>query len=210
MTVEPIVTEMQIPAGMFGPDPVAVDTRCFIASHAAGVILIDVGPPGTIQAIEEGLARVGAAWTDVSDIVLTHSHIDHTGGLAQLIERVPGVVIRAGEGEIGEINVDGGAAVAPLRERDRVHHLEVLATPGHTPGHISLLDRAGSLLFAGDVVGNDRGALSFGPPAFTTDPAGAQASLERVESMELDRVLFAHGPEVEDPNAAIRQLLEGR
>jgi glyoxylase-like metal-dependent hydrolase (beta-lactamase superfamily II) len=123
---------------------------------------------------------------------------------------VPGVVIRAGEGEIGEINVEGGAAVAPLREGDRVHHLEVLATPGHTPGHISLWDRAGSLLFAGDAVGNDRGALSFGPPAFTTDPAGARASLERVESMQLDRVLFAHGPEVQDPNAAIRQLLEGR
>ena len=212
MIVEPIVTEMQIPAGMFGPDPVSIDTRCFLVPHAGGgVILVDAGPPGSVQAIEEGLERVGATWSDVSDIVLTHSHIDHTGGLAQVLERAPAAAMRAGAEEIGEIQVEGdGVPVAPLQEGDRVHDLEVVETPGHTEGHISLLDRDGSLLLAGDVVGNDRGTLSFGPPAFTADPERARASLELVERMTLDRVLFAHGPEVDDPNAAIRLLLEGR
>jgi glyoxylase-like metal-dependent hydrolase (beta-lactamase superfamily II) len=212
MTVEPIVTEMQVPAGMLGPDPVAIDTRCFLVSHTEGVILIDVGPPGSLQAIDEALVRIGAALSDVSDVVLTHSHIDHTGGLADVIDRVPGVVIRAGAGDVGDIHLlDGGdVSVVPSREGDRVRDLEVIETPGHTPGHISLLDRASSLLIAGDAVGNDRGALSFGPPAFTSDMAQARSSLERVESLALDRVLFAHGPEVEDPSAAIRDLLESR
>ena len=211
VTVEPIVTEMQVPAGMLGPDPVAIDTRCFLVSHAGGVVLIDVGPPGALQAIEEGLGRVGATWSDVSDIVLTHGHIDHTGGLHQTIQQARNVVIRAGVGELGEIHLLDGVdvSVAPLREGNRVQNLEVIETPGHTPGHISLLVPENALLLAGDVVGNDRGTLSFGPPAFTTDQAAARASLERVEGMGLDRVLFAHGPEVADPNTAIRELLEG-
>jgi glyoxylase-like metal-dependent hydrolase (beta-lactamase superfamily II) len=166
MTVEPIVTEMQVPAGMLGPDPVAIDTRCFLVSHTEGVILIDVGPPGSLQAIDEALARIGATLSDVSDVVLTHSHIDHTGGLADVIDRVPGVIIRAGAGDADDIHLlDGGdVSVVPSRDGDRVRDLEVIETPGHTPGHISLLDRASSLLIAGDAVGNDRGTLSFGPP----------------------------------------------
>jgi glyoxylase-like metal-dependent hydrolase (beta-lactamase superfamily II) len=209
MSVEAIVTEMEVPAGMFGPAPVSIDTRCFLVPHAEGVIVIDVGPPGTSQVIEDGLGRLGAGWSDVSEIVLTHSHFDHTGGLAETVERVSRVPIRAGAGDVGTINGESGLPITPLREGERVHHLEVLETPGHTPGHICLLDQANSLLLAGDSIGNDRGRLSFGPPQFTADPMKARASLQRIESLNLERVLFSHGPEVGDPNSAIRRLLEG-
>jgi len=209
MTVEAIVTAMEVPAGMLGPGPVSIDTRCFLVPHAEGVIVIDVGPPGTSQAIEDGLVRLGAGWSDVSEIVLTHSHFDHTGGLAEAIEHASGVSIRTGADDAGTIHDESGVAVMPLQEGERVRHFEVIATPGHTPGHICLLDEANSLLLAGDCVGNDRGSLSFGPPQFTADPAQARASLERIESMRLDRVLFSHGPELDDPNSAIRGLLRG-
>ena len=193
---------------MLAPDPVSIDTRCFLVPHAEGVILVDAGPPGTTQAIEEGLDRIGAGWSDVSDIILTHSHFDHVGGLAEAIALAPVAGIRVGVGDLDEIR-KGGVDAEPVREGDRVHDLEVLETPGHTPGHICLLDGAQSLVLAGDVVGNDRGFLSFGPPAFTSDPGQARASLERIEGMGLGRILFAHGPEVDDPNAAIGRLLQG-
>jgi glyoxylase-like metal-dependent hydrolase (beta-lactamase superfamily II) len=208
MAVEPIVTEMQVPAGMLGPEPVSIDTRCFLIAHTEGVILVDAGPPGTRQAIEIGLGRIGAAWSDVSDVVLTHSHFDHTGGLAEVVAYAPGAGVRVGAEELEEIQKVGVDAT-PLRDGDHVHDLEVLETPGHTPGHICLLDGANSVLLAGDAVGNDHGSLSLGPPAFTSDPDGARASLARIESMALERILFAHGPEVEDPSSAIRRLLRG-
>jgi glyoxylase-like metal-dependent hydrolase (beta-lactamase superfamily II) len=210
MTVEAIVTAMEAPAGMFGPEPVSIDTRCFLFPHAEGVVVIDVGPPGTSKAIEDGLARLGAGWSDVSEIVLTHSHFDHTGGLAEAIGYASGVPIRAGADDAGTIHDESGVAVTPLREGDPVRDLEVIATPGHTPGHICLLDEANSLLLAGDAVGNDRGSLSLGPPQFTADPVLARTSLERMQSMTLDRVLFSHGPEIGDPTSAIRGLLRGR
>jgi len=206
MTLEPIVTEMLLPAGMLGPDPVSIDTRCFLVPHAEGVILVDAGPPGTSRAIEDGLVRIGAGWSDVSDIVLTHSHFDHVGGLAEAVARAPEAGVRAGAGDLAEIQ-QGDVDPEPLREGDRVRDLEVLETPGHTPGHICLLDRAHSLLLAGDAVGNDRGSLSFGPPAFTSDPDRARVSLERIVGMGLERILFAHGPEVDGPGAAIERLL---
>jgi glyoxylase-like metal-dependent hydrolase (beta-lactamase superfamily II) len=208
MAVEPIVTEMQIPAGMMGPEPISIDTRCFLIPHAGGVTLVDAGPPGTAPSIQQGLDRLGAGWSDLSDIVLTHSHFDHAGGLAEVVALAPDAVVRAGAGDVEEIR-GSGVDAGPLNEGDRVHDLEILETPGHTPGHICVLDATDSLLLIGDAVGNDRGTLSFGPPAFTSDPQQARASLERIQVMAMPRLLFGHGPEVDDPNAAIGRLLGG-
>jgi glyoxylase-like metal-dependent hydrolase (beta-lactamase superfamily II) len=85
--------------------------------------------------------------------------------------------------------------------------LTVVETPGHTPGHISLLHEAASLLLIGDRVGSTNGALTFGPPQFTADPLRRDGSLARIVSLNVRRVLFSHGAEIADPNAAIRTLL---
>ena len=59
----------------------------------------------------------------------------------------------------------------------------------------------------GDLVGSIEGVLAFGPPQFTADPALNDHSLARVVGLNVDRILFSHGDEVQDPNAAIRDLL---
>lgn len=70
--------------------------RCFAVVGTGGVVLVDTGPPGTGAAIGEALARVGAAWSDVTDIVLTHRHFDHIGGLAESAELASGATVLAG------------------------------------------------------------------------------------------------------------------
>jgi hypothetical protein len=62
---------------MFGPDPVSVEVRCFVLAHGGGVVLVDTGTPARSEAIGGALARVGAAWPDVTDIVLTHTACNH-------------------------------------------------------------------------------------------------------------------------------------
>jgi glyoxylase-like metal-dependent hydrolase (beta-lactamase superfamily II) len=70
------------------------------------------------------------------------------------------------------------------------------------------LHEEASILFIGDLVGSAEGALSFGPSAFTADPALSRQSLRRIVDLQTARVLFSHGGEVSDPGAAIRQLLD--
>ena len=200
------MTQVQVPKGMLGPDPVTIDVRCFVVPHSEGLVLVDAGPPGSAIAIEVAINRMGAAWSDVTDIVFTHAHFDHIGGLAEVGPRASGATLWAGAADVSQIHAEG-REVKTLIDGERVRHLTVLATPGHTAGHVSLLDEASSLVLVGDVVGNDGGAVSFGPAAFTADPVRARLSLERIASLRVDRVIFSHGPEIAEPNAAIRNLL---
>jgi glyoxylase-like metal-dependent hydrolase (beta-lactamase superfamily II) len=208
VTVEPVVTQVQVPPGMLGPDPVSFEVRCFVVADAGGVVLVDTGTPGSGEAIAGVLARVGATWTDVTDIVLTHKHFDHVAGLTESVELASRAIVWAGAQDAPEIPMIGGRAVRPLTEGDRVGDLRVLHTPGHTPGHVSLLHEGASILFIGDLVGSADGTLAFGPAAFTADPALSRMSLRRMADLETDRILFSHGGEVSAPGAAIRQLLD--
>ncbi len=106
------------------PDPVSIEVRCFVVVGTGGVVLVDTGPPGTGAAIGEALARVGAAWSDVTDIVLTHRHFDHVRGLAESAELASGATVLAGADDAPEIPFEigcpRGGATAPegrLRER---------------------------------------------------------------------------------------------
>jgi glyoxylase-like metal-dependent hydrolase (beta-lactamase superfamily II) len=185
---------------------VRIEVRCFIVPRPDGVVLVDVGPPSTGSEIEGALGHIGATWSDVSDIVLTNAHLDHVGGLAEVAEHVPQAVVRAGAADLAEIRLDS-RSVKPLLDGDRVRDVVILETPGHTPGHLSLIDEANSLILVGDAVSSVDGALSFGPPAFTADPDQARASLERLAGLDVKRFVFSHGAEAHDPRDAIRHLL---
>ena len=180
--------------------------RCFIVPTANGIVLVDAALPGTSGAIEATLDRVGARWSDISDIVLTHSHFDHVGGLAEVTARAPQATLWAGALDVTGIPAES-TVIRPLVEGDRVGDFEIIDTPGHTPGHISLLHKTEALVVVGDLVGIEDGRLTFGPPAFTADPSRSRRSLERVAAMEVDRLLFSHGAEVADPIASVLELL---
>jgi glyoxylase-like metal-dependent hydrolase (beta-lactamase superfamily II) len=205
--IETVVIQAEMPPGVLGPDPATLEVRCFVVRSASGFVLVDAGLPGTSGVIEAALDRIGGGWSDVSDVVLTHAHFDHVGGLAEVAARATGATLWAGTLDVASILVDSGTVVRPLVEGDRVCDLVVLDTPGHTPGHISLLDEAGSLVLVGDLVGSVHGALSFGPPAFTADPVRSRASLERVARLGVDRLLFSHGAEVPRPNDLALEIL---
>ena len=70
-----------------------------------------------------------------------------------------------------------------------------LHTPGHTRGHTSfLLDRAGGVLFAGDVAGGGRnGRLRRSPRMVTEDSAAESASITRLAELTFEAAVFGHG-----------------
>jgi glyoxylase-like metal-dependent hydrolase (beta-lactamase superfamily II) len=90
-----------------------------------------------------------------------------------------------------QVNVFGSGATL-----DVPGALEVIGTPGHTPGNTSLLARGLSALFAGDTLSTlivTTGATGPRVAAFSADPAQALASLERIEAVEADWLLPGHG-----------------
>ena len=105
--VEPVVMDVHLPAGVAGPDPLDFDVRCFLVPHAVGVVLIDTCLAGSNDPITFVLKQIGADWRDITDIVLTHNHPDHTGGLAEVMARTDGAVVWAGAEDRARIPFDG-------------------------------------------------------------------------------------------------------
>lgn len=140
--------------------------NCALIWDEATKAAIVVDPGGDVPRIQETIQTLGLA---VERILLTHGHIDHAGGAAALRDllRVP----IEGPNECDTFLLDGlqqqGAAygipesrdVRPdrwLREGDAVtlagHRFDVLHCPGHTPGHVVFVDRAGRVALVGDVL----------------------------------------------------------
>ena len=206
-SVFPVVLDLQMPAGILGRDPVTSNVHCFLVPHESGVMLVDTGTPGSDKALAAALIQIGASWSDVTDVVLTHAHFDHTAGLAGVLAATPAARVWAGAQDVPAI--DGcGHAVLALRDGDHIRTLRVVATPGHTPGHVSLLDEAASLLLVGDLVGVMGGILSRAPGVFTADAVAAEESLHRVGALKLSRVLFSHGAELADGTVALKAIAD--
>lgn len=61
------------------------DAKVFLIDHVDGLVLIDTGFPGTMALIEEALRERGRTPRDICDVLVTHCHPDHAGGLAEVV-----------------------------------------------------------------------------------------------------------------------------
>jgi hypothetical protein len=89
--------------------------------------------------------------------------------------------------------------------------LRALRTPGPEWPHYSLLlEREPAVLFCSDLISNDGGrTLRFVPPEYHDDPEETRRSVEKLLRLDFDVLCLDHGaPIVEDPQGALRQLLE--
>jgi hydroxyacylglutathione hydrolase len=120
-----------------------------------GVLLHDPanGATAAIDAPEAAPVETALKTTGwlLSDILVTHHHADHTGGIAELKQRHACRVV-APHGEAARIPL----VDATVREDDEVRvgslRARVLETPGHTAGHISYFFPADKLAFVGDTL----------------------------------------------------------
>jgi glyoxylase-like metal-dependent hydrolase (beta-lactamase superfamily II) len=195
-----VVMEHLIPAGMMGPDPVKLDIRAYLVPHASGVVLVDTGMDASGAALDQALEQLGAAWADVSQVVITHGHPDHTGAIDHVRQVAPAAGILASP-------LDGLPDATSVSDGDVVGTLRVVATPGHTPGHVSLLDESRGVLLVGDCLGSRDGELARAPEQFTADQEQAEQSLHRLLAFRGARMLFGHGPELSRPWDALDSLL---
>lgn len=180
----------------------------YILVRAGEAAVVDTGVEGSADDIEGGLAAAGLDWGAVGHVILTHKHADHVGSAAAVLERAPDATPYAGHADLAAI--DTPRPLTAVADDDRVFGLQIITTPGHTPGHIAVLDRAGGVLVAGDaLVGAGGGTVGEPDPRYTEDMDVAHMSIRKLTGYTFDTVLVGHGEPIEaGADAAVTELAE--
>ena len=182
-----------------------------------GWTLVDTGTSNSVGRIQEAIATLGSGPEDLERIFLTHHHPDHVGGVPGLMEWAPRAALEAPEYEAEIISgrrapdepasaifkpiasrqkVPSAPVTKVLREGDLVSGFRIVATPGHSLGHVSLLRDSDGLLFTADAFGSlfPWGSPRVGVRKYTcADPPLARRSAGRLLGEDISTVIFAHG-----------------
>jgi glyoxylase-like metal-dependent hydrolase (beta-lactamase superfamily II) len=196
-----------------------------------GFTLIDTALESCATSIMQIARQFGQP---IARILLTHAHADHSGGLDAVHELVPDAefVMPARDARFlaGDMSLDadepqdrlrGGWVIRKtqptrlLHEGDRVGSLEVISTPGHSPGHCSFLDTRDRTLIVGDAFQTQGGVAVSGTfvPLFplvyyaTWHKGLALASARKLRALEPSRMAVGHGRVLNDPLAPMDRAI---
>ena len=206
--------------------------NCQLVREDDGFTLIDTGLAGSAEGIVAAARQFGMP---IRRILLTHDHIDHVGSLDALHKLLPDaeVAISARDARFlaGERSLDpdepqdqlrGGYVTCStrpahlLKAGEMVGSLEVIASPGHTPGHVSFFDHRDKTLYAGDAYTTKAGIstggtlrLLFPFTAMATwhKPTGIH-SAEMLVALRPNRLAVGHGKVLENPVSAMEWAIE--
>jgi N-acyl homoserine lactone hydrolase len=194
---------------------------CYVIKHGDDYMVWDTGylpgsnPSAPKVTLGQQLAQINVKPDQVKFVGISHFHADHTGQL----DTVPGATLLIGEREWAALKTtppmaganvagfkhwltDGGKVEPQAGDKDVFGDgtVMVLRTPGHTPGHQSLLVRLkdkGPVVLVGDAAHFHENYQNNGVPGFNYDRAQTIASMERIKEIEKNlkaTVIIQHDP----------------
>jgi glyoxylase-like metal-dependent hydrolase (beta-lactamase superfamily II) len=223
-------------AAQITPDVIQITYRrffnCYLVKEHDGLTLVDTCPAGAVRAVRAVIGTLGAP---LRRVLLTHAHADHVAGLDGLVAGTPGdlqvhigareapllagdMSLRPGEPEPapkGKFLTPRSPVTHLLADGELVGSLRAIATPGHTPGHMSFLDQRDRTLIAGDAVTTvGRVAVSGDvvwrwpfPARATWNKQAAIESAKRMRDERPEMLASGHGPPVLPAAAALEDAL---
>jgi glyoxylase-like metal-dependent hydrolase (beta-lactamase superfamily II) len=212
---------MEILEGIHQVD--GVNANVYVVVEGKELTVIDTGMPRSSGKILKYIKKMKRQPSDVSRIVLTHFHIDHSGSAYELRKRTnarlavhekdadfvagrktlpkpKNVLFRAVSSFIKFTPVMPDIV---LNENDKVGRLVVIHTSGHTAGSISLYEPERRVLFVGDAVRFTDGKLVGPPEQFTADMNEATESIGKISRLDFDVMLSGHGEPLR-PDASMK------
>jgi glyoxylase-like metal-dependent hydrolase (beta-lactamase superfamily II) len=197
--------------------------NAFLVREEDGFTLVDTTVGG---GADELIAAARQAGAEIRRIALTHGHGDHVGSLDALKQQLGDSVevlmpqldarIHAGEKVVdgkppGQWPTLKTAPDVRLAGGERIGSLEVVPTPGHTPGHVSFLDTRDRTIIVGDVFTSIGGLavsnhfhLRFPLAAMATwDKAKDLESAKKLRELDPAMLVVGHGGPVRNPGPAL-------
>jgi N-acyl homoserine lactone hydrolase len=195
--------------------PIELSDNCYLIRHAKGVLLWDTGIPDAVASMPDGLtvangaitqrraktlaaqlAEIGVKPDEITYVAVSHTHGDHVGNVALFPSST--VLIQAAEYEWAMTQPTKPAFAATQKiekltgDRDVFGDgsVTILSTPGHTPGHQSLLvllPKTGALVLSGDAVHFRDNWENRRVPSMNTNRDQTLASMQRLATVLEER-----------------------
>lgn len=194
------------------------------AECAGGLVLFDVGLPGTLELLESALDDAGFSISDVRTVVLTHQDGDHCGALAELLERTEAFVVaheptarivdgrenpRSGPDRYPPARVDL-AFEGSVTLDTHAGPARVIPTPGHTPDHVSVFFPDAGFLLAADALTANEDGLQPPNEGFTEEMGRALESAADLADLGVESTLCFHGGYVDAGSDRIAEIASQR
>ncbi len=192
----------------------------YLVPHSVGCILVETGPGSTIQNLVEGLKRYNFEVKDISDVFLTHIHLDHAGASGWLAQQGcqihvhengaphlinPQKLLASAERLYGDMigSLWGDFIPVPAEKINIMHDNEVtrvgdlsiraLDVPGHANHHLAYL--IGDACFTGDIGGirlSSHQYLSLPMPPPDLNLEWWRGSIRHIQEFNLARIIPTH------------------
>jgi glyoxylase-like metal-dependent hydrolase (beta-lactamase superfamily II) len=184
------------------------------------ITLIDTGSVGSGERILEAVKELGRSPDEIKNIIISHSHMDHVGGLPELQKHIsaktgvhlaeaaevqshdplPNPFIHPLLARICEsylLRNDPGSARVDVTLNDGDEFpafggMRIIHAPGHTAGSISLYFPNRGVLLVGDALQYKFGRLMLPSRLFTQDMPEAAASVRKLASLDFETLVFSH------------------
>jgi glyoxylase-like metal-dependent hydrolase (beta-lactamase superfamily II) len=199
----------------------ALVSDIYVITTPAGLVLIDAGLPSAFRTIMRAVNQIGFHVGDISQILITHADPDHYGAIPALrrhsnltvaVSAIEATAMAKG-GMSRDLKPHGlehitYSLLSPVMKSDSVQvdrqlldgdiipimeGLSAIATPGHTPGHLSFFLPEQRILFCGDSMVFSAGSVKPSVGANTWDEAMARQSFEKQMDLHPSLILGGHG-----------------
>ena len=182
----------------------AVFVKVFVLGDKDDFTLIDTGVPEMGEPIIQELEADGFKLENLKQVILTHKHIDHIGGLKTILEHCS-PALAAHENDIAAIEADmkkmqfaKTTIDKHLKDGDIIDllgGLKVINLPGHTAGSIALYQKNKKMMFVGDVIKDipDNGLCIGKPEHYNEDTEQTLIDGQKLLEYDIEIALLSHG-----------------